>query len=292
MMRKCARLLARDALLKARERKINEALESCRAGLRLGRGFLDEPILVSQLVRFAIYETVFSALEKILSENDAESEILKHLLKELDIEESRAAFTRGIQGERSLQIDLFEKLIKDPAQIPLMRRPGGGLQFSVARKGYRIMGVFGRPVLTRDEIFGLSIMRRMIDLSKLPYHQAKADLNKLEQDMANLPFYRILSTMLLRSTHSHLQEARNEVKIGLAQLALGLKIYKAEEGKYPDTLAELVPDILPKLPQDPFTGKDFVYKKEAEGFLVYSLGENAIDESGLEPNDIPWRCKR
>ena len=298
-MRAQARLLARDALLKAKEGKINEALESTRSGLRLGRGSLDEPILVSQLVRFAIDSLMFSALEKILDENDAESEILLRLLEELDIEESREGYTKAFQGERCFQIHLFEAVIKDPALLAQMGQPGGGPHSFLGRKGYKIMGPFARPIFRRDEIFGLSIMRRMIEAARLPHHQAKSDLAKIDQDLYNAPFYRILSKMLLPAfTRPHLNEARHEAKIGLAQLALGLKIYKAEEGKYPDTLTELVPEILPELPQDPFTGRDFVYKKEGEGFLVYSLGENTKDEGGkwdekkVYQHDIPWRCKR
>jgi hypothetical protein len=139
----------------------------------------------------------------------------------------------------------------------------------------------------------------MIEAAKLPYHQAKADLGKIDQDIVNAPRYRIISKMLLPAlTRSHLNEAQHEAKIGLAQLALGLKIYKAEKGNYPDTLADLVPGILPELPKDPFTGRDFVYKREGEGFLLYSLGQNAKDEGGKwdEKNryqhDIPWRSKR
>ena len=297
-MRNCARLLARDALLKAREGKTDEALESVRAGLRIGNAFLDEPILTSQLVRIAIGSLMFTASQRILDEDDASPAILKRLLEELDIAEGRAALARALQGERCFQIDMYEKVIKDPALLAQMGLPGARPYSPSSRKAFGIIYSLGRPLFRRDEIFALSIMRRMTDLSKLPYYKAKADLDKLEQDMQSPPFYRLLSTMLLPSTRSHLQEARNEVKIGLAQLALALKIYKAEEGKYPDSLSELVPDILQELPQDPFTGKDFVYKREGEGFLVYSLGENETDEGGKwddknrYQHDIPWRCKR
>ena len=298
-MRAQARLLARDALYKAKEGKIDEALESSRASLCLGRGLVDEPILISQLVRSALDEITLYRLQKILNENDASPEILRLLLKKLDVQESRAAFARSLQGERCCQIDIYEQVIKDPALIPqIVTNMGGrGPHSFVSMKGYKIMGPFARPIFRRDEIFSLNIMQKMIDLAKLPYHQAKADLDKLEQDVRKARFYCILTKELLPVlTHMHLQNARHEAKIGLAQLALALKIFKAEKGKYPDSLSELVPDILPELPKDPFTGKDFVYKKEGEGFLVYSLNENARDDGGIggRPSeyDIPWRCKK
>ena len=139
----------------------------------------------------------------------------------------------------------------------------------------------------------------MVHLSKIPYHQAKADLDKIEKDIQDARFYCMITKMLVQGTlRSYVAKARDEAKMGLAQLALALKIYKAEKGKYPDSLSDLVPEILPELPQDPLTGKDFVYKHEGEGFLVYSLGENETDEGGKWDEkkryqyDIPWRCKR
>ncbi|MBC8235640.1 hypothetical protein H8E77_39340 [bacterium] len=61
-------------------------------------------------------------------------------------------------------------------------------------------------------------------------------------------------------------------------------------------LNELVPEIVPKLPLDPFIGKDFVYRREEEGFIIYSLGENAEDDGGklgeLDKSgdfDIGWK---
>jgi len=164
------------------------------------------------------------------------------------------------------------------------------------------LGFLARPLIRRDEIFCLKASQQSAEASKLPYYRVKNRLKKLEKETKKIPFYCVVTRMsFFNITSQHLFHARNEARIGLAQLALALKIFKAEKGKYPDRLAELVPHILPKLPQDPFTGKDFVYKKEAEGFLVYSLGENEIDEGGSGEwdkekdyryqKDIPWRCK-
>jgi hypothetical protein len=142
----------------------------------------------------------------------------------------------------------------------------------------------------------------MIEAARFPYHKAKAELDKIKQDIDNAPFYCILTKELLPSLpRTYLSEARYEARIGLAQLVLALKIYKAEKGKYPDALADLAPEIISELPKDPFTGKDFVYKCQGQGFLIYSLGENGTDEGGKweekrayqrYQHDIPWRSQR
>ena len=46
-------------------------------------------------------------------------------------------------------------------------------------------------------------------------------------------------------------------------------------------LKELKSKVGWTLPDDPFSGKSFVYKQTAHGFRLYSLGANLRDDGGL-----------
>ncbi len=52
------------------------------------------------------------------------------------------------------------------------------------------------------------------------------------------------------------------------KLCLALKIYYIKHGKFPESLQQLVPEILPSVPINPLTGKDYTYQPEASGFLL------------------------
>ena len=65
-----------------------------------------------------------------------------------------------------------------------------------------------------------------------------------------------------------------------SRAGLACRLYKSRTGLYPASLEELVPGILTEVPIDPFTGKPFVYRREGEGFIVYSLGSNQKDDGG------------
>jgi uncharacterized protein YfaT (DUF1175 family) len=43
---------------------------------------------------------------------------------------------------------------------------------------------------------------------------------------------------------------------------------------------------LTDVPVDPFTGKQLVYRREGEGFVVYSLGSNLKDDGGRSTWEI------
>jgi hypothetical protein len=98
------------------------------------------------------------------------------------------------------------------------------------------------------------------------------------------------------SAHSH------ETQIAVARAALALKAYHAERGRYVKSLAELTADGW-QLPKDPFGGADLRYRRESQGFVVYSLGPNMADDNAAEydrqtmsytdgPYDIVFRVKR
>ena len=91
-----------------------------------------------------------------------------------------------------------------------------------------------------------------------------------------------------------------KTEIGLAQLCVALKLYKKKYGGYPDSLGKLEGAVLKTLPKDPFTGNDYIYRKEKKGFLLYSLGENKKDDGGSEEwavgfcrtEDLVWRIEK
>jgi len=81
------------------------------------------------------------------------------------------------------------------------------------------------------------------------------------------------------------------------RITCALEIYKKEYGGYPDTLEQLVPAILKELPFDPFTGKNYIYRRENTGFIVYSAGPNRADDGGIQDlpagkDDIYYHCKK
>ena len=87
-----------------------------------------------------------------------------------------------------------------------------------------------------------------------------------------------------------------------SRIALGLAVYKGRFHRYPEKLAELRSKLGWHVPEDPFSGKDFSYKRRGDGFLLYSIGPNLKDDGGAEverdrrfgsrledePGDIVW----
>jgi hypothetical protein len=70
-------------------------------------------------------------------------------------------------------------------------------------------------------------------------------------------------------------------------LAYALADWKARHDSYPEKLGELVPDLVSKPPTDAFTGKPLTYRREGDGFILYSVGVNDKDDNGQSHYDDP-----
>lgn len=75
-------------------------------------------------------------------------------------------------------------------------------------------------------------------------------------------------------------EDRANAALQLTQLAAALAEYRAVHGAYPDKLDDLLPGVLGKLPVDIHNTIPFFYKRDGEGYLLYSAGDNGVDDGG------------
>ena len=75
------------------------------------------------------------------------------------------------------------------------------------------------------------------------------------------------------------EKKRGPKRTGMAIL-LACRAYEEMTGQLPEALEALVPDYLPAVPRDPFDGRSFRYS--AERRLVYSVGENLVDDGGMD----------
>jgi len=138
----------------------------------------------------------------------------------------------------------------------------------------------------------------MIDLSKLPYRETAAAYQSLDEEMnaadlgpswiptflavrLPMPFSIMLATLMCPSyVNLTLTRDVTSAEIALWRVALALKAHKYEHGSYPSDLYSLQSSLQELLPEDPFSGKRFVYQRQAEGFKLHSIGPDLADNGG------------
>ena len=73
---------------------------------------------------------------------------------------------------------------------------------------------------------------------------------------------------------------RRQAVLRLLICGLALRAYSVENGDPPEKLADLVPDYLSEVPRDPYSGKPLVYRRNAKGYVLYSVGPDGHDNGG------------
>ena len=64
---------------------------------------------------------------------------------------------------------------------------------------------------------------------------------------------------------------------------------RSHNGALPEALSGAVPEYLPSVPIDPYSGQEMRYRREADRVVVYSVGENRKDDGGSKLGEAPSR---
>jgi len=273
-MRSCARLLRADAAVNATEGNHAAAVDDIIAGMKLGDALALEPVLISQLVRIAIYGIMCNGVEGSLDGADLSTELTDRLMAQVAQGDHRESFSESFAGELYFGRQLFSAVRSgDRSGVP--------------------EGVDLGPLREEDELVYVGIMKGFIAASKLPYYEAALKLHELEQETEGLPGTMTYSRQLLPAlTRACQAQARHEAMLDLMQLGILLEQYKARTSSFPDTLDAIAGDLGGSVPFDPFSGKSYRYRPLGTTFLLYSIGANRLDDGGthdFREGDIAWR---
>ncbi len=102
--------------------------------------------------------------------------------------------------------------------------------------------------------------------------------------LVNLPQYRLVGHPFILNHSDAVVYAerclghRDGLVVGIA-----LELYRRDHGKCPATLTDLVPHYLPAVPADRVTGNDVKYRLVDGHPIVYSVGDDGLDDGGTLP---------
>jgi hypothetical protein len=293
--RDAARALSVRAMWHLGEGRPMEAWEDLLAIHRLSHLMVQGQTLVEQLVGIALSGIACDRTVTFLDHVELTPEQARKVQRDLTGLPKFAAIARSLdQTERLLAIDAF-----------IAMGSGGELVSDIGGND------FGGGVFNVVAIDWNLVLRdtnrwydRLVAAAKLPDREARvAAFEKIEADMQVLVAQtkapkRMLAAVVSRQQRSKVvsgivlglflpavnaatdAEDRQNTTLELTRLAAALAVHRAEHGAYPGSLDELLPNLVERLPVDVFGGKPFVYKRSADGYLLYGTGANGVDDGG------------
>ena len=289
--RQAARLCAAQAMLCAKDGNLPQALDWLGVCYRMANHAAQEPTLISQLVAIAIQAITNRATEAILSQADPTPQQATALLRDAGRLDLARSFHQAMLGERTFGLDFFNRIrMRKLSPQELLGDQGESIvQVPVA---LGMLGI-GQPYWKLEELNYLRYMGAAIERSQQP-SRGTTDWPK----QAPVRLGSIMAAILI-PTFSRANAKRDQAlaELSLLRQALDLKLYRRTHGAYPAALAGTG---LPTQ-EDVFAGKALGYRRQGQGFVLWSVGPNLKDDGGQPPprprdlqkeGDMVWECAR
>ena len=265
-------LLKLEAILHTENGEGNLAVRSAKSCFGIARSLTKEPIMVSQLVRSACQSLAVTTIEYCINRIEFADEQLVELIDCVQNAECISDMSCAFVGERCMGISFF----KAPGSV----NPDliNGIPFRPILELYKAIGL-----ADADEIVYLDLMDGYIKSGQLPLEKRLDAVKSVEARLQSTSKAHILLHVMMPAlSRITTIDIRNIAQLRTARAGLAIERYRLAAGGLPDTLTNLVPTYLNAVPTDPFDGKNLRYKKLEAGFIVYSIGEDQIDDGGKE----------
>ena len=266
-LRDSSRLLAFDAVMRARKGDMPEAIDDLNALFRLCHSLDNEPFLICQFERMNIETLIVTSLGHVLNSAQLTDAQLVQLSQAFRDVARSTGMDRAMAADLCVGIDTFQSVEKTR-----------GSEYAVAYL-FKFSGLYNR-----DYDLFLRTMSENLELTSTPF-PAKLDAataidRRVSQATSNRVY--ILSHGLLPAAASvSVKECAVIARLNLIQTVLAIERFRlANQNRLPEKLSELAPSFLPSVPMDPFDGKSLRYKKLPKGYMVYSVGEDRKDDGG------------
>jgi hypothetical protein len=276
-MRRMAWLLRAQTVQEARSGQGKQALQDACAIFRMSEHLAPEPTLISTVSSMALEKMGYGVLAQVLESHAFTSAQAREVAQRLPTTDWEAVFTRDLYGERTFGLWIFDYARANAGRghtLPSDQEESSVFWF----RG--LPGLLWLPFAKFDEIVYLRSLDSAVADSRLPAPHPLGD-------SLNAPWYARMTKTCI-PTLAMAGRRRDEALVyrRLAHVALALSAYRADKGRYPERLSDVESACGSPLPTDLFTGQAFVYRREGEGYVLYSVGRNRKDDGGKRSSGI------
>lgn len=273
-----ARLFALEAVSRTERGETEAAAESIVNALRMGRAVRAEPVLISALVRIACDAIAAQHAERWVARSIPSADALARVEAALEAEADPKILTNVILAERCFGMDIYRKYALAPGGANFAELIGGQ-----PPAGQMLLRAVPKAYFKMDMVHYIDLMNDYVAALKKPYPQSLMAADEVGDAIGKriAPHYIICRMIVPALGRVFASAQRHMATMDSARLSLAALRYQAKHGRLPDKLGALVPDFAKALPPDPYTGKALIYRRTADGFVLYALGENGKDDGGI-----------
>ncbi|MBP7051547.1 MAG: hypothetical protein KBE65_11075 [Phycisphaerae bacterium] len=309
-LRRLAQLGLWKSRLAVEQGRTDDALACCMTILHAGAHWQTNAFLIEQLVGQAIGREACREILRIVAAAPLSVSELSDLETRLLQVYPQGYLGVHFEGERLMTLDMVQYCFTSGG-------PGGGHRVAAGYVADLKAAVGDSPPMP-DGIatsigVGLSMFhasrnntvakvdrvnKRLRETTGLsPYERRAGGVEDLVKTVGGIEMYRYALVYTLLPAERRVSELTFQRRADYEALltVIAAKRYCLEKGSYPPDLETLVRDAyLREVPMDPYSGAPLVYRRTTDGFILYSVGRDFIDNGGEPSRDKdglvkPWR---
>lgn len=307
--RDVARTLVLRAMLRLNEGKTEEAWEYLLACHRLARLIGQGPTLVEALVAITIDGMACKGDVALLGHGKLDAHKIAQMREQCDAFLELPSMIEKIDlGERLFCLDTITALAREgPDAIDDgEKKPEGSI--ASFKKSSSIASIDWDYILRMQNEY----LDCMVDACRKPTRSKRMEAISLLDEKINREIEasrnwknmilaaifntrkarskmicQMMTALLMPAASAAIEASdRMTMQSELTDLAFALSAHRAENGAYPEKLAELIPKYIKSVPVDIFNHEaELKYSKIGDGFLLYSVGPNGTDDGGKTYDD-------
>ncbi len=262
-IRRLARLLSLEMHLRAHDGDIAGAADSLRATFTVGKTLERDPVLVSFLVRVAVDGIAVADTTQLLNTVDLATADLQAIQEDLRRIEYVTDLHHAMVGEQTMGLMYYDDVTT--------------LGFSP------VAARFLRIAAPAAKVKRFDLMRDAVAATNVPWHEAFSSIRlavRWKPNKMSLTDY-LVEQALPAFEACFVAGGRATARVRSLDAAIAAELFRRDQGDWPAVLNDLVPQYLPAVPIDPFDGKPLRYIVENTGFVIYSVGDDLVDDQGM-----------
>ncbi len=256
-----------------------EALKDTELGFRLSDSIKGEPLLISHLVRIALYRMNVQIVKEGLNRHAWDDTDLARLQELLGSADLLKEYQQAIRGERAYSTSGIETIMENDSAL---REVTGTQDFLTGK-------FMPRGWIHQNQLWAArwlqDYMIPIVDPANRrvrPETAAKATDAMDEMLKQFTPYTMFAKLMVPAVTKVSIRTTEIHTQVDQAIIACALERFYVANKSYPETLPQLVPKHLATLPHDAITGEPMKYQRTTDGsYKLYSVGWDGQDNGGL-----------
>lgn len=273
-VRTAGKLLRLDAAIKLVDGDLVGASRAARGTFNLAATLRDEPMIISRLVAVAVQAAGVQTAEDILDAGELDDAELARLADVIDWHLANMSNRPAFWGERAIIISTIEAIAAgtlDSASVDPTASP------ATVWSSNRFMPVV---LIRSNQLRVAEMLGELVSAADDP-QKLVAAARKQETELAQAGLGHALAKILIPSlSRATVLMTRIRAELLCLRVGLAAERFRLAQGRFPESVDELIPAHLVETPLDPFTGTPLIVRVVDGAFLVYSASENEQDDGG------------